>query len=287
MTSTTNVNGLQEIVNAVLYEGHILYPHRATAPGNQHNRFSFGRICPEIYNQNQAANELCKFQAEVLLETGGELPELRITLGFLQPFQQEICALPRPLPKLPQKEGLGSVDIPNLESNGKAYQSWMEAVERQVTVPLKTFHGSVEALFSFDDPCIAESIFDENGLITAVVRSAKSPISGKVIVTLSPLKHGLSKISVTILNQSWVADSGADIRDKFLMSTMASSHVILQAKHGQFISLWDTPAELKFFAAQCRNVGVWPVLVGDKSRAERSTMMASPVILYDYPANFW
>src|SRR5262249_37512153 len=50
---------------------------------------------------------------------------------------------------------------------------------------------------------------------------------------------------------------------------------------GQFVSLIDPPPESKDLAAQCKNIGVWPVLVGEPGRAD--CMLASPIILYDYP----
>jgi len=33
----------------------------------------------------------------------------------------------------------------------------------------------------------------------------------------------------------------------------------------------------------CKNEGTWPVLVGDEETGDRSTMLSSPIILYDYP----
>jgi hypothetical protein len=45
--------------------------------------------------------------------------------------------------------------------------------------------------------------------------------------------------------------------------------------------LADPPLELRDAAAACRNVGLWPTLVGD--REDRSTILASPIILEDYP----
>jgi hydrogenase maturation protease len=50
---------------------------------------------------------------------------------------------------------------------------------------------------------------------------------------------------------------------------------------GKFISLLEPPEELKDLAVSCENIGVWPVLIG--MQGERDTMLASPVILYDYP----
>jgi hypothetical protein len=33
--------------------------------------------------------------------------------------------------------------------------------------------------------------------------------------------------------------------------------------------------------ADCKNIGTWPVLVGEEGQCD--TMLSSPIILYDYP----
>ena len=48
-----------------------------------------------------------------------------------------------------------------------------------------------------------------------------------------------------------------------------------------FTTKFGAVAESHPLAAQCQNVGAWPVLVGDPG--ERDTLLASPIILYDYP----
>jgi hypothetical protein len=69
-----------------------------------------------------------------------------------------------------------------------------------------------------------------------------------------------------------------------VMRVFASTHLILHVGGpGELLSLLDPPAEYKEAAAACRNVGVFPVLVGDEAKLERTTMLASPIILYDYP----
>jgi hydrogenase maturation protease len=45
--------------------------------------------------------------------------------------------------------------------------------------------------------------------------------------------------------------------------------------------LLEPPDPFAPFVAGCQNRGVWPVLVGDES--ERDLMLASPIVLYDYP----
>jgi hydrogenase maturation protease len=62
---------------------------------------------------------------------------------------------------------------------------------------------------------------------------------------------------------------------------LISTHVILRSPGGEFASLLDPPEELRASASGCSNVGLWPVLAGDA--AARDTMLASPIILYDYP----
>src|SRR5206468_6556944 len=48
-----------------------------------------------------------------------------------------------------------------------------------------------------------------------------------------------------------------------------------------FVSLLDPPEPWRAAAAGCRNVGTWPVLVGEPGT--KDTMLSSPIILYDYP----
>ena len=62
---------------------------------------------------------------------------------------------------------------------------------------------------------------------------------------------------------------------------MLSTHTILSLHGGEFISLMDPPAEYRDAAADCRNIGTWPVLAG--AAGERDAMLSSPIILYDYP----
>jgi hydrogenase maturation protease len=68
-----------------------------------------------------------------------------------------------------------------------------------------------------------------------------------------------------------------------LLRTFASTHVILHAPNASFVSLLEPPAEFKALAAACKNIGAWPVLVGAPGDSKRDTMLASPIILYDYP----
>jgi hydrogenase maturation protease len=54
-----NAQRLDQIVNAVLYEGYVLYPYRPSSKKNQRERFTFGRVYPPAYSVAQAGREPC------------------------------------------------------------------------------------------------------------------------------------------------------------------------------------------------------------------------------------
>jgi hypothetical protein len=62
---------------------------------------------------------------------------------------------------------------------------------------------------------------------------------------------------------------------------LLSAHTILSLSHGEFISLLDPPAHLRDAVSRCKNVGNFPVLIGEEG--ERDMMLCSPIVLYDYP----
>jgi hydrogenase maturation protease len=62
---------------------------------------------------------------------------------------------------------------------------------------------------------------------------------------------------------------------------LASTHTILSTQGGEFVSLLDPPERWAEDVAACRNIGTWPVLVGEEG--QQDTMLSSPIILYDYP----
>ena len=101
---------------------------------------------------------------------------------------------------------------------------------------------------------------------------------GCVEIMASPLADGIFKLTVRIINQSPFAGGN---RDKALESAFISAHAVLAAQHGRFHSMIDPPETLRSLAAQCRNIGMWPVLVGPEDSDE--CMLSCAIILYDYP----
>jgi len=110
-----------------------------------------------------------------------------------------------------------------------------------------------------------------------VVRTQQA-IAGEIEIAATRLEK-LMKLSVVIRNLTEFEAFGT--RDDALMHSFVSTHTILEAQQGSFVSLLDPPELYKTAAQQCINTGTYPVLVGDEGA--RCCVLSSPIILYDYP----
>jgi hypothetical protein len=103
-----------------------------------------------------------------------------------------------------------------------------------------------------------------------------------VEITAEVLGERLIKIRVVVSNLTPVAIRQDFDRETLMKRSLVSTHAILQLDGaGEFVSLLDPPNDLREAAEQCANVGLWPVMVGEEG--DRDAMLASPIILYDYP----
>lgn len=105
------------------------------------------------------------------------------------------------------------------------------------------------------------------------------PIKGRLELSASRLKENLYRITLRTLNTA--ASDGRERRDEVLLQSLISVHSILQVSGGAFISLLDPSEEYRQEAAQCQHIGCWPVLAGEEGQTDM--MLASPIIMYDYP----
>jgi hypothetical protein len=224
MNSTT----VEQIADAILYEGYILYPYRASALKNG-QRWNFGVLYPPSYAATQQGSDASTMHCECLARIG---ESLGVTVRFLHLVTRE---------------------------------SWQEAVAREV----KT-----------DAPGRYPFLYPANE------EDRQEQIEGLIEVNVQPVQQGWSRVSVRISNGSAFdvpqTDSAAwPARESALRRSLVSTHAILRVPGGEFGSLIDPPEELRQLSSECSNVGLWPVLAGDA--VTRDTMLASPIILYDYP----
>ncbi len=169
-----------------------------------------------------------------------------------------------------------------LRMGGIDLQSWQEAVEREVrleALPLVELTGEPRLRqFSFPGSRQVETLADEGRIAGRLVRE-QQPISGLIELSCGHAAGDLTRLTVRILNLTAIA-APAD-REQALLASFASTHIILLAEEGRFISLTDPPASMAEQASRCQNVGCWPVLAGEQG--DDDTLLVSPIILPDYP----
>lgn len=247
-----NAAMIDKIVEAVLYEGYLLYPYRPSSVKNRH-RWTFGGIYPKAYSEASGGSDPWMMQAQFLID-GSDDPRLQVTIRFLQPTNR--TTLP---------EG----------------HAWQEAIERRIEVgkvrPIDLPQRPLNHEFAFEAQRTTEPRDATDG---SIVREQHA-LTGVVMISAERKAVDLFQITIRVENRTGMSSPMAGDRDAASLDAFASTHLILSATAGQFVSLTDPPAPLAAVARDCRNIGCWPVLVGQPD--ERDTMLASPIILSDYP----
>ncbi len=285
-----NPQALDQLVNTVLYEGYVLYPYRPSSKKNQRERFTFGRVYPHAYSAAQHGREPSAMQTECLLRRTGARATLEITVGFLQPMWREIGKLTTPDNPLATALEPQFDIVPELLVNGRLHQTWQEAVEQKVRLPARAVEaGRTERSFSFLADRSLTPLEDQAGRTVAMMVRRQAALRGRVEVEMKELTEpkapaGASfRITIRVHNLTPMTAGELPDSDAVLMRTFASTHVILHTPDAQFVSLLEPPPEYEQAAVACKHIGAWPVLVGEAVKSECDTMLASPIILYDYP----
>jgi hypothetical protein len=278
-----NLATVDKIAKAVLYEGYMLYPYRPSSVKNQ-QRWNFGVLCPQSYSEAQNGSEAYTMQTECLVE-GSSLTALEVRVRFLQLVARSVGKLTSPLRELSPGTNPEFRPAGKLEVNGRVYQPWQEAIERELCFPLYNIealsHRPICDAFSFSTEKQFEYVRDNSGQIAGVIVRERRTITGAIEVATERVEDEVFKVSVLIRNITPFTVAQDSTRDDALPSSMASAHTVLGLQDGSFVSLIAPEARLREAAANCTNVGTWPVLVGGEG--QRDTMLSSPIILYDYP----
>jgi hypothetical protein len=257
-----NLACVEQIAKAVLYEGYMLYPYRPSSVKNQ-QRWNFGVLYPKAYSELQDGDEAFSMRTECLV-FGTEETALEVRLRFLH-------------------LRIRSTRQSSPDSSQSFPDGWQEAVERDVSAQEYTLERlcreTVMHEFAFPSQTDVRSETDAGGISENVVRRQLA-VEGAIEIFAEKLLDKLFKVTICVRNLTPL-ESAAASRDHALLHCLVSAHTILGVRSGEFVSLLDPPPEFQDFARGCRNVGAWPVLVGDPG--QRDTLLASPIILYDYP----
>ncbi|MEV6846326.1 hypothetical protein [Actinoplanes sp. NPDC051411] len=259
-----SIAAARAVADAVLYEGYLLYPYRASAAKNR-SRWQFGVLGPPLASES-AFGEPPTMAMQCLLTPGGHVT---VHLRFLHLQVRDVERL---------DSGGSYRHVPSLRIGDRTLLSWDEAVEHEVTVPP----------FVTDFPVHVPAFSDSTPLHPAgspadppagrFVRR-RWPLTARVRLSLSPLPGAsVTRLTVTVSNEhpSPVADKQSATRHSLL-----GTHLLLEAHGCSFISVQDPPPFAAAAAAGCTQNRCWPVLAGPPGSAD--VLLAAPIILYDHP----
>jgi len=277
------VDPVEAIAQAVLYEGYILYPYSARSTKNQ-VRWTFGGVFPRSYAEaNEGESSVLQAQCLLRFEHGCTVDT---SIRFLRLVRRTVGRLVTPGTDLPPD---GDPDLQPAESvvvAGETYSSWQEAVEHRVEVGGREIQELLLAnsKLPMDLPAqrTLELLRESDGTIAAAIVRESPPLRGEVEVSAQLVAPRTARLSVRFANLTPLGEPLGMRREEAAVHACISSHVVLRATGGEFVSLADPPGDLRAETEACRNLGVWPVLVGAPSASD--TVLASPIILEDHPA---
>lgn len=281
MTTTDDLFApARRVADAVLFEGYLLYPYRASAAKNQ-VRWQWGVLMPRSWADGDHP-EPWSHQVECLLEPADDTV-LHLRIRFLHVQTKN---LERAVPSsgaVPSSEN-DFEPVPSLDVDGVEHLSWDEAVETEhdVDVPLVELLAHERAVpVRVPADRIEEPVVDAAGTVLGRTVRERRQLDG--LLHLSAQRdagpYGVVKLHVRLENAS---TESATTREDALRLAFVAAHTVIAVTGGEFLSLLEPPEWAKPLAAACENVGVWPVLVGEDER--RDVILASPIILYDYPS---
>lgn len=266
MTDGPALDHVKAVADAVLYEGYVLYPYRASATENQ-ARWQFGVLVPPSYAAT-GTGEHSSCRTECLAEVGPDA-ELHVRLRFLQAQRRTV--------EVEETDTPGHYrEVDALIIGEDELLPWDEAIEREhdVVLPVRRLLESEQWI----------PILVRGGELTTAVEGGrvvrrKQPLTAELRCRAERLP-GLVRLHVTVANTAPV-DCAGHTRDEALRHSLIAAHTVLTLTDGHLLSLLDPPDWAAAHAKECVNEHTWPVLVGPPG--SNDTMLSSPIILYDHP----
>jgi hypothetical protein len=264
----------RHVADAVLFEGYVLYPYRASAAKNQ-LRWQFGVLVPSSWT---AAAEEHDFQHTELLMEPRQGATLAIETRFLHTERRTVQ---RALP-----DGCFET-VSELHLEDRVLVCWDEGHEEQVraTVTFDELAGE-GIVIPFTRPAAedTEPVVDATGRVMGRLVRRREEISGRLRLSASDLDgpYTTQRLRVVVENTSGWTPADKAGRDAALARSLIATHTLLRLDAGRFLSLTDPPEWARGATALCRNLHTWPVLAGEPGTGD--LVLSSPIILEDHPA---
>jgi hypothetical protein len=272
------------VADAVLYEGYLLYPYRATSRKNQ-ARWQFGVLGPPGAAE-QSVGEEPSMSVQCLLDlgpatanaaassrTGGSGPTVTVYLRFLQ-LQRRIVEAPD------TREPSGFSPVDQLVVEDDLVFSWDEAVEQEQSWPAFSLAELAEGIVrrvEVAGRAEIEALAAADGSMPGRIVRRRWPLSAELRATTIEV-DGYLRLTISVENTATTRPANPD---DAIRSSLVGAHLLIESSNAQFVSLLEPPPAAAGAAASCRQHRCWPVLAGTPGSTD--IVLGSPIILYDHP----
>ncbi|MEV6744943.1 hypothetical protein AB0N21_11090 [Streptomyces sp. NPDC051080] len=261
-----SLDQVRSIADAVLYEGYLLYPYRASSHKNR-SRWQFGVLGPP-HATAASFGEEPEMEMQCLLAPHDGPAAVTVHLRFLQLQVREV-----------RSTGEDGVEVPvgQLIVDGVPVMSWDEAVEREIVLPALPLGEATDAVHEVPGGEETEPLTDARGVVAGRIVRRRLPLAVRVRAR-AVIDDGHVRLSVAVRNEH---PEPAATKDAAIRSSLIGAHLLLRAHDADFVSLLEPPAGAAAAAGRCRQRRCWPVLAGPKGTTD--TLLGAPIILYDHP----
>lgn len=254
------------VADAVLFEGYLLYPYRASAAKNQ-LRWQWGVLAPA---GAESSGETTTNRTECLLEPRGSDAVVHLRVRFLQVQRRTV------------HDATGQ-QVAELDVDGTRHLTFDEGLPRHldVTLPVARLVDGATVPIAVPGSQAVQALTRADGTAAGTVARDCLPLTGRIELraTELPGPYDVLRLRLDVHNDAEHLPDAT--RDEMLRTSLIGTHTMLAAAPGQFLSLTDPPEWARELAAGCENRHTWPVLAGPPQRSD--LLLSSPIILDDHP----
>jgi len=254
----------RKVADAVLYEGYLLYPYRASSEKNA-SRWQFGVLGPPGA-ADRGLGEPESMTLHTILTGVTETSSVTVHLRFLQLQHRQV-------------RDYSGQDVASLTAEGRTEITWDEAVEQELDLPFTELSAGVDPpTESEGSPVNVKGGSDVEAL----------PGGGSVVRTRCPLhaeveadteQYGpFTRLTVRVRNTH---PDRPNTKDDATRTSLLGTHLLVEADGCTFASVIDPPEGAQEVVDRSRQDRCWPSLAGVEG--ETDLLLGSPIILYDYP----
>ncbi|MGH9121618.1 MAG: hypothetical protein ACRDYC_06685, partial [Acidimicrobiales bacterium] len=283
----------RRIADALIYEGYVLYPYRASSGKNQ-LRWQFGVLVPPGYCAVDPS-ERSTMRTECVVEAGSAA-RVDVRVRFLRVHERRVQRM----------EGVAFRPVPELQVGDASWSNWDEAEEHQVDLPGLAVDELVEApavaAVALEGRSWEEQLRDPGGSLVGRLLRREAPLRASVRLSAewAAGPYPLAKLTLEVSNDTdWApptgplgpargtsgpggpGSTGGETRAEAVRHSLVAVHSLLAVTDGHFVSLVDPPEFARPLVTSCSSSWTYPVLAGSPGRDD--VVLSSPIILSDHP----